>query len=336
MLAAVQTRFGGPDVLTLQEVATPAPGAGEVLVRVHASPVTQGDRRLRAADYPGLSAVIGRLMFGVFRPRNPTPGTMFAGVVVAVGPEVTRFAVGDRVFGNAGTGAHAEFVRLAEDAEIASMPDGTSFDEMAALPYGAGTSLYFLRDVAAVQPGESVLILGASGGVGQFAVQIAKHLGATVTGVASGPKLDAVRRLGADHVIDYRVEDFARNGKRYDVIFDVADATSFARSRGSLTERGRYVTLYISLRVLAQAMWTSVFGTQKAKFSVAMGSAESTRQLADLAERGVVRPVIDARFPLSEVTAAHAAAESPQTTGVVMVVGEASAAAQQPRHAATA
>ena len=319
MLAATHTQFGPAHVLRTQEVEKPTVGRNEVLVRVHASPVTEGDRRLRAADFPGFTGIFGRLMFGLFRPRNPVPGTMFAGRVVAVGKDVSRFQVGDDVFGSCGHGAQAEFLAVDEGAPLAKIPVGIGYDDAAAVPYGAVTALAFLRDVARVEPGDRVLIIGASGGVGRFAVQIARHLGAHVTGVASGRNAAMVERLGANEVIDYTRVDYTDNGETYDVIFDTVRGDGFRGARGSLSDGGRYVTLYVSLLILWQALRSAIFGGPKPRASVVVGSQSLTADVAELMAQGVVTPVIAARYPLARVADAHAEQESGRPAGAVIV-----------------
>lgn len=319
MKAAITPTYGPADVIQTGDVPTPTIGEHQVLVQIHATPVTAGDRRLRAADFPSISAVPGRLMMGVLRPRHTVQGTMFAGRIVEVGSAVTQYAVGDDVFGSTDHGAYAEYLPMPEDGAMAKMPAGLSYDEAAAVPYGAGTALYFLRDLGSLGPGDEVLIVGASGGVGRFAVQLAKHLGAEVTGVCSRRSFELVGSLGADHLIDHQSEDFTQNGKRYDVIFDIAGVTSFCRSRPSLTKNGRYLTLFISVAVLLQMAWTSIVGGPKAKFSVALSKQDDMEQLRELMEQGVIRPVIARRFPLERIADAHAEAEADRPHGSVLV-----------------
>ncbi|MEX1367901.1 MAG: NAD(P)-dependent alcohol dehydrogenase [Nannocystaceae bacterium] len=319
MQAAIHHQFGAPQVLQMQEVEPPAVGDDQILVQVHASPVTQGDRRLRAADFPGIGAVVGRLMFGVLRPRYPIPGTMFAGKVVAVGPKVTRFSVGDDVFGSCDSGAQAEYLAVGQDSAVATIPEGIGYDEAAATPYGAGTALGFLRDVAKVQAGERVLIVGAAGGVGRFAVQIARHLGAHVTGVCRGRDAAMVTELGAHEVIDYTQQDYTRGGEIYDVIFDTASGDGFRTAKASLSERGRYVTLYMNLRTVFQMLVTAILGGPKVAASVVVGSQALTQDVAELLACGAIWPVIGARLPLARIADAHARLETGGTAGAVVV-----------------
>ena len=319
MKATLHTEYGNPRVLRVDEVARPALADDQILVQVHASAVTQGDRRLRAADFPGAGAVIGRLMFGLLRPRNPIPGTTFAGRVVETGKAVTRFAVGDEVFGSCGHGAQAEYLAVAEDAPVAKIPAGVGYDEAAAVPYGAGTALAFMRDIAAVEPGERVLVLGASGGVGRFAVQIARHLGAHVTGVCSGDKAEMVRQLGAQRVIDYTRQDYRFSGETYDVVFDTVSGDGFRVAKPSLSPRGRYVSLYMTLRIAFQMLWGAVFGGPRAATGVVVGKQQLTEEVAALLAEGAIWPVVGARFPLERVADAHAALEDRTVQGAVVV-----------------
>lgn len=330
MLAATHTHYGSSEVLRVQEVEKPTVGPNQVLIRVHASPVTEGDRRLRAADFPGATAVMGRLMFGVFRPRNPIPGTMFAGQVVALGEAVTQFTVGDDVFGSCDNGAQAEYVAVSADGPLAKIPAGVEYDEAAAVPYGAATALAFLRDVARVQAGERVLILGASGGVGRFAVQIARHLGAHVTGVDSGRNAALMTSLGADAVINYEREGYTKGGKTYDVVFDTVSGDGFRAAKRSLTENGRYVSVYLNFLVLWQMLRSAVFGGRKVASSVVLGNQALTNDVAELLAQGVIRPVLAARYPMARVAEAHAAQESGQAMGCVIVSVNAATRAATP------
>ena len=320
MKAAIHTEYGAPRVLRIEEVARPTLADDQILVEVHASAVTQGDRRLRAADFPGAAAIAGRLMFGLLRPRNPTPGTTFAGRVVEVGKSVTRFTVGDRVFGGCGNGAQAEYLAVAEDSQIAKIPAGVEYDEAAAVPYGAATALEFMRDIAAVRPGERVLILGASGGVGRFAVQIARHLGAHVTGVCSADKAQMVRQLGARSVIDYAKEDYTDNGETYDVIFDTVSGDGFRKAKASLSPRGRYVSLYMTLAIGLRMVWGALFGGRRAAAGVVINNQRLMEEVAALLGEGVIWPVVGARFALHRVVDAHAALESSPEGAVVVSV----------------
>jgi NADPH:quinone reductase-like Zn-dependent oxidoreductase len=318
MRAAQNTEYGTPDVLEITDVDRPTIGPRQILVRVHASAVTQGDRRLRAADFPGISALFGRLMVGVRGPRHPIGGSTFAGRVVEVGTEVARFSVGDDVFGTVMHGTYAEYVAVGEEEAVATMPTNVGYAEAASIPYGAGTALVFLRDIAKLQPGERVLIVGASGGVGRMAVQVAKHLGAEVTGVLSRDA-DLVRELGADEIIDYTQEDFTDRRGAWDVILDTTEGNHFRAFRRALAPKGRYLSLYMTLRVLFEMAITSLGGGQRAMAGVAIGDAALTEDIRDMVEAGGVRAVIAERFPFERIADAHAALEGSRPSGAVVV-----------------
>jgi NADPH:quinone reductase-like Zn-dependent oxidoreductase len=310
--------YGGPEVLKLTEVERPQIGPDDILVRVHASSVTQGDRRLRAADFPGVSALFGRLMTGVTGPRHTVGGSNYAGRVVQVGSNVTRFAVGDDVFGGAMHGAYAQYLAVPANSGVAKLPDGVTYGEGAAITYGGVTALAFLRDLARVQPGERVLIVGASGGVGLMAVQIAKHLGAHVTGVC-GEDAQLVRSLGADEIIDYRHEDFTLRGQTWDVIFDTTQGNHFRAYRASLTRASRYLSLYLTVRILLEMVATRLRGGPRALATVALGNPELMDDLSLLAGSGAIRAVIARRYPLAKTAEAHAFLESSRPHGSVIV-----------------
>lgn len=318
MRAVKNETYGSPQVLKICDMDRPAVGPRDILVEVCATTVTQGDRRLRAADYPGLSAVFGRLIFGVFRPRQVVGGSNFSGRVVEAGQDVTRFSVGDDVFGSTDHGAYAEYLVIAEDGTVAPLPTTTSYAEAAALPYGGVTALAFLRDIARVQPGERVLVVGASGGVGRQAVSIAKHLGAHVTGVC-GSDAEVVRNQGADDVIDYRRGDFTERGEKWDVIFDTTEGNHFRDFKKALTETGRYLTLYVTVRVLLEMLFTNVRRGPRALCGVAMGDAQQLMDLGELADTAAVRDPIAARFPLVQASDAHALLENEAPHGSIVI-----------------
>ncbi len=320
MKAIIQTRYGAPDVLTLAEADRPTTGDHDVLVQVAASPVTQGDRRLRAADFPGIAWLPGRMMMGLLRPKNRVPGTVFAGTVAAVGASVTRFAPGDTVFGMCSAGAQAEYVAVAEDGVIARVPACLDLAEAAALPYGALSALTFLRDLGQVQPGQQVLVVGAAGGVGRYAVQLARHLGATVTGVCSTADVALVRGLGAHHVIDYRDEDFTdRAGRGYDVILDTSGTARFRTSRRVLTPTGRFLSLEMSAGLFAHMAWTALRGGQRAIFGISQPTAADLETIGALVDAGALSPTLDSTFPLALTAEAHARVERHRPRGEVVV-----------------
>ncbi|MCA9658208.1 MAG: NAD(P)-dependent alcohol dehydrogenase [Myxococcales bacterium] len=319
MMNAVFTPAYGPaSVLELRRLPIPALGPREVLVRVEASAITAGDLRMRTGDFGRLS-LLGRALMGLFGPRRPVQGRSFAGVVTRVGEDVDRFAIGDPVFGSSlSGGAWAEYVAVPEDGAVARRPDHITPAEAAAAPYGAGTAWSFLNDLARVQRGERVLVLGGAGGVGRFAIQVARHLGAHVTAVGSGPSLPLMRELGADEVLDYRETDFTAVGATWDVVFDTADASSFAHSRSVLTEQGRYVSLYASLGLILQMLRTRRRRGPRALFAVGTGSRERTERVAELLACGAIRSVVAAEFPFDRAADAHRHAEAGSDGAVVV------------------
>jgi NADPH:quinone reductase-like Zn-dependent oxidoreductase len=297
MKAAVHRSYGPPDVVRVEEMSKPVPREDEVLVRVHAAVVgvVDGLARRGAPWY-------ARSHFGLRRPRFPVLGCDFAGQVEAAGPAVTRLAAGDQVFGTIAPrfGAHAEYVCLPERAAVAPKPANLGYPEAAAL--ADATALCFLRDRANLRRGQTILINGASGAVGTAAVQLARHFGASVTGVCSGANAGLVRQLGADDVIDYTEADFTRAGRTYDVIFDVAGKTSFSRCRPALSRTGVYLTTAPSPAILLQMPWTSRFGAKKAvvAFTGLRPASEKRKDLLylrDLAETSALTPVVGACYP---------------------------------------
>jgi NADPH:quinone reductase-like Zn-dependent oxidoreductase len=320
MRAAIVTAYGTPDTIELQDSPAPTPGPTELLVRVHASPVTQGDRRIRAGDFPGIMATVGRLAIGWSGPRASVPGSMFAGVVESVGSEVTRFQPGDRVFGTSMDSAHAELLVIDQGKAVAHMPEGTSFADAAAVPFGTGTALPYLRDLGEVKPGDSVLIVGAAGGVGRYAVQVARHLGAKVTGVCRAEQAELVCSLGAHEVILRESADWRESTEAWDVIFDTSDRFTFADAQPRLTPEGRFLTLGLSSW---SGVWdllrSSVSKGQQARWTVVMDEQANMEAVAGLLAGGAIRPVLGPRFSLEQLALAHRALEARRFDGDVMV-----------------
>jgi len=323
MRAVVYNRYGPPDVLRLEEVKRPVPTAGEVLVKVHATTVNRLDAATREANRRSGPAVsfLSRLVFGIRRPRQRILGSEFAGEVVAVGAAVREFAVGEYVFGITGLafGAHAEFICVQQSSRIAHKPTAMSFEQAAALCDGALNALACLRQ-AHLRKGQTVLIYGASGAIGTAGVQLAKYFGTDVTAVCSTKNLELVRSLGADAVIDYTREDFTKNGRAYDVIFDAVGKHSFKRSRGSLTPGGSYLATD-GLRNLSLVLWTSLTGGKRVRFSITspMPTKKDVLFLKDLVEAGRFRPVIDRCYPLQDVVEATKYVETEQKVGNVVL-----------------
>lgn len=315
MKAVKYGRYGTADVIQIQEVAQPAPRDNEVLVRIHETIVTPPD----IASRSGQPFMI-RFFSGLTRP-NAIAGTDFAGEVVAVGQGVTTFRPGDRVFGAANAGAHAEFICVSEDGVVTTLSDNLTYRDVAGVCDGGMTALTFLRDIAKIRPGQAILINGASGSVGQFAVQLAKHFGADVTGVCSGKNVALVASLGADEVIDYTRTDFAQTGATYDVIFDAVGKRTYADCERALKPGGLYMTTVPSLNILLQMARTSLTGKKKALFSATGLSMnrEKLDYLRALLESGQLRNVIDRCYPLAEIAAAHRYVESGHKRGAVVV-----------------
>ncbi|HEY5167923.1 MAG TPA: NAD(P)-dependent alcohol dehydrogenase [Thermoleophilia bacterium] len=300
MKAIIQIAYGSSDVLVLKEVDKPTVDDGDVLVRVRAAGIHAGDCfMMRGVPY------LTRLFAGWPRPKDYVPGFDVAGMVEAVGKDVTRFKPGEEVFGECGRGGCAEWARAAEGRFVAK-PAGLTFEQAAAIPVSALAALQGLRDAGRLQPGQRVLINGASGGVGTYAVQIAKALGAEVTGVCSTRNLDLVRSIGADHVIDYTQEDFTRSGRSYDLILDNVGNRSFSDCRRALTPEGTLLpnTGNAGIGYVIKAFARSAFVRQQGRPFVSRPKSEDLAVLRELVETGKLTPVIDRTYPLSETPAA--------------------------------
>lgn len=325
MKAIVYTQYGPPDVLQIKEVEKPVPKGNEVLIRVYATSVTTGDCNVRGFTFvpPGFGP-LPRLMFGIRKPKRTILGVELAGEIEAVGKDVTLFKKGDQVFGidSARWGAYAEYTCRTEAGALAIKPANMAYDEAAAVPFGAGTALSFLR-VAHIQNGQKALIIGASGGVGTYAIQLAKYYGAEVTGVCSTKNLELVKSLGADKVIDYTEEDFTRSGETYDIILDtVVGKTSFSRCKGSLTPKGLYLAVAGGLQEAVQMLWTSMTGGKKVLFGSATESKEDLIFLKELIEAGRIKAVIDRRYPLEQTVEAHRYVDKGHKRGNVVITVE--------------
>ena len=324
MKAAVYERYGPPGVVQVKEVEKPTIKDNELLIKIHATTVSSGDWRARSADMPFGFRLISRLLFGVFRPRQPILGTELAGVVEAVGKEVRGFKVGEEVFAHPGIsgGCHAEYRAMPEDGAIALKPNNLTFEEAAALCFAGTTALDFLTNKGKIQRGEKVLIIGASGAVGTAAVQLAKYFGADVTGVCSTANLGLVKSIGADHVIDYTKEDFTQNGETYDIICDTVGATSFLKCKGSLNERGRLLLVAAGLPEIAQMLWASLTSSKRVCAGPAAERPEDLGVLKQIAEAGEFKPVIDRQYPLEQIVEAHAYVDTRRKRGSVVITLE--------------
>ena len=318
MKAVVQDRYGPPEVLRIEEVERPVPKDDEVLIRVRASTVTQTDTHARRADL-----FLWRLVFGLRRPRSRTLGVELAGVIEAVGSAVGQFKVGDEVFGHPSTlfGAHAEYVCVSERAALAHKPAGMSFEDAAAVCDGASQALDTLRQ-ADVREGRRLVIYGASGSLGTAAVQLAKHFGAHVTAVCGTDHVELVRSLGADEVVDYRQQDFTKNGQTYDAIIDAVGKYSFRRGRRSLKPGGVYVATdggRFMVETIALLVATRWVGSKRVRSGIGRRRKEDVLFLKELIEAGEFRAVVDRRYPMDQAVEAHRYVEAWHKAGNVVL-----------------
>jgi NADPH:quinone reductase-like Zn-dependent oxidoreductase len=328
MKAMVNTEFGSPEVLHLTEVENPAPKDNEVLIKIHATSVNFGD--LMARNFKAITPrqfnmiflfwLLAKISFGLKKPKITILGNEFAGEVETVGKAVTRFKPGDRVFGSLGQsmGAYAEYCCVPENGVLAIKPANMTYEEAAVVPYGAIMALNLLRK-ANLQPGQKVLINGASGGIGSAAVQIAQYLGAEVTGVCATPGLDFVKSLGAAKVIDYTIEDFTQNGETYDLIFDILGKSSFSRCQNSLTQNGLYLLASFKEKQLLQMLLTSRSGSKRVICALAPGSVEDLNSVKELIEAGKIKAVIDRCYPLEQTAEAHRYVEEGHKKGNIVI-----------------
>jgi len=323
MKAIVWTKYGSPDVLQLKEVEKPTPRDNEVLIKVYAATVTTADCELRSFKIPILLRLPLRIYVGLIKPKRITIlGQELAGEIEAVGKEVTKFKKGDQIFAPTllRLGAYAEYKCLPERYPVLKSANMT-YEEAATIPTGGINGLHFLR-VANVQSGERVLINGAGGSIGTYAVQIAKSLGAEVTVVDSTEKLDTLRSIGADHVIDYIREDFARSGETYDVIIDVVGKSSFSGSVRALKPNGRYILGNPSLSGMIRGRLTPMTSEKKVIIAIASYKTEDYTFLKELIEAGKLKPVIDKRYPLEQTAEAHRYVDQGHKKGNVVITVE--------------
>ena len=321
MKAILYTEYGSADVLRLGEIARPTPNDAEILIRVRAAEVTKADCELRSFSFPVKWFWLPlRLVMGITRPKRQVLGGYFSGEVEAVGKDVSKFKVGDQVFGSAGLrmGAYGEYVCLPAEYTISAKPSNMSFEEAAAVPLGGLNAFHFLR-LARVQKGEKVLINGAGGSIGTFAVQIAKDMGAEVTAVDSGIKQNMLRRIGADHFFDYTTEDFTKSGQRYDVIFDMVARSSYSGCVATLNPKGRYVMGNPRLWDMLRSAVTSVFTDKKAIFAFAGETEEELLALKEMIEDGKIKSTVDRVYPMERVAEAHRRVETEQRLGSVVI-----------------
>lgn len=328
MKAVVYTQYGTPDVLHLAEVPTPTPKQNEILIRVRATPVNFGDviaRNFksvspRSFSMPFLLWLPAKIALGLAKPKATILGSQFAGDVEAVGKDVTRFQAGDAVFGYRAMkfGANAEYLCVPEDDVVALKPANMSYEEAAAVPGGALTALTLLRKMD-IQPGQRVLINGASGGIGAYALQLAKYFGAHVTGVCGTPRMGMVKALGAERVIDYTREDFTKTGDTYDLIVDIPGKGRFAQGKRALRPNGRYLYVSFKMKQVFQMLWTSLTGGKRVICALSNEKPADLVLIKELIEAGAIKAIVDRCFPLEQTAEAHRYFESGERTGHIMI-----------------
>jgi NADPH:quinone reductase-like Zn-dependent oxidoreductase len=320
MRAVVCPKYGPPDVLQIKEVEKPVPKDHEILVKVFATTVTVADVRTRSFTVPNSVWLPARIALGIRKPKRSILGMELAGKVEAVGKAVKRFKVGDPVFAAtlADFGAYSEYKCLPEDGAVALKPENISYEEAAAIPIGARTALHYLRK-AKLRRGQKVLIYGASGSVGTYAVQLAKYLGAHVTAVCSTSNVEMVRTLGADEVIDYTKEEFSALGTKYDVIFEAVNKSSFIACMNSLTDNGVYINITEPIPNLRMLL-TKITGKKKLMLGEnSPETAEALEFLQGLVTAGKIKPVIDRRYPLEQIVEAHRYVDKGHKKGNVVI-----------------
>jgi NADPH:quinone reductase-like Zn-dependent oxidoreductase len=318
MKAVVYTKYGPPDVLQLREVEKPAPKNDEVFIKIHAATVTAADCMMRRGD-----TLLSRIVLGFKKPkkRYQILGTEFAGEIELVGNKIEYFKKGDMVYGfrGFGTGCHAQYKCMNENGSLAIKPVNMSFEEAASVVDGATTALFFLKEKANIQIGQKVLINGASGSIGTFAVQLAKYFGAEVTGVCSTKNIQLVKSLGADKIVDYTKEDFTQTGDTYDIIFDTVGKSSFAHCRKVLKDKGKYVVTVMTLTRVIQSFLTKPGNKKKVIFAMSLNKTGALNFIRTLIEEGRLKTIIDRQYPLEELPLAHEYVEKGHKKGNVVI-----------------
>jgi NADPH:quinone reductase-like Zn-dependent oxidoreductase len=322
MKAVLHTKYGPPDELQLKEVEKPVPRDNEVLIKIHASTVTTSDCNVRNFTFvPKSFMLFARIMFGLKKPKINILGIDLAGEIEAVGKDVKLFKEGDQVFGSPGSrfGAHAEYISMPEKGALIKKPTNLSYEEAAAISLAGSTALFFIRDLGKIQAGQKILIHGASGAIGTYAVQLARYYGAEVTGVCSATNAEMVKSLGADKVIDYTKEDFTKSDERYDFVFGVVGKTTFSECKDLLKQKGIYLENMLELKDMLRMMWTSIFGGKKIKGGVSRESVENLNFFLELIKAGKLKPVIDRSYPLEQIVEAFQYVEQGHKKGNVII-----------------
>ena len=322
MKAILHTKYGPPDELQLKEVEKPLPKDNEVLIKIHATTVTTTDCNARNFTFvPKSFRFPARIYFGFRKPKINILGIDLSGEIEAIGKDVKLFKEGDQVFGSPGIGfgAHAEYICMPEEGVLTIKPASISYEEAAAISLAGNTALFFIRDLGEIQAGQKILIHGASGAIGTYAVQLAKYYGAEVTGVCSTANAEMVKSLGADKVIDYTKEDFTKSNERYDAIFDVVGKITFSQCKSLLKPKGIYLENLMELQDMLKIMWTSIIGGKKIKGGVSKESVENLNFFLELIESGKLKPVIDRSYPLEQIAEAFKYVEKGHKKGNVVI-----------------
>jgi NADPH2:quinone reductase len=318
MKAVVYKKYGSPNVFESLDLEKPKPEPNEVLIKVYASTVTAADCMMRRGD-----TFLSRILLGLVKPmkRYQILGTEFSGKIEAVGSKVKKFKPGDEVyaFRGFGTGCYAQYKCMNENGSLAIKPGNMEFPEAASVVDGATTALFFLKEKANIQKGQKVLINGASGSIGTFAVQLAKYFGAEVTGVCSTKNIDLVKSLGADKVVAYTKEDFTRTGDTYDIIFDTVGKSSFAHCRKAMKTNGKYVVTVMTFKVVLQSFLTKFGNNKKVIFAMSLNKTEALNFIRTLIEEGKLKTIIDKKYSLEELPAAHEYVEKGHKHGNVVI-----------------
>lgn len=319
MKSMIYKNYGSSDVLYLEEIDKPIPKAKEILVKLNATTVTTADCMMRKGD-----TFFARLILGFRKPKSKYQilGIEFSGIVEFVGNQVKQFKQGDKVYGFRGfgeTGCYANYKCISENASVSIMPENKSFEEAVSFVDGSTTALFFLKEKAKIHKDQKILINGASGSIGTFAVQLAKYFGAEVTGVCSTKNIDLVKSLGADYVIDYTTTDFIKSDKKYDIIFDTVTKSSFRKCKPILNNNGQYIVTVISALRLFQSLWTKMVGKKKVIFAMSINKKESLKFIRNLIEEGKIKSVIDKIYSFEQLPEAHKYVDTGRKRGNVVI-----------------
>lgn len=318
MKAVIYQKYGSPEVLQLVEIAKPIPSKDEVLVKMKTTSVTNADCYMRRAD-----TLFSKLVLGLFKPkkRYQILGTEFSGIIEKIGKDVTEWRIGDEIFGfrGFGTGCYAEYKCISSKGSLTLKPVNIGFEEAVSYVDGATTALFFLKEKAKIKPGQKVLVNGASGSIGTFAVQLAKYFGAEVTGVCSSQNIDLVKSLGADKVIDYTQDDFTLSNESYDIIFDTVSKSTFSKCKKVLSKNGAYIDTMFSISNVFQSIWTGVLCKRRVIFAMSVDKKEALNFIKGLVEKEKLQTIIDKTYILEQIIEAHKYVETGHKKGNIVI-----------------